>query len=132
MALRRRIFLAGGVGALGAGALGYGGSLAVCALTQDRLALLRPLYVALDGLRGAAPIGVAWQKVETPAVAADHLLHDTEVVAALLMPDPAVRKNAIEQVMRRDFSAGSVVLVDRWLVAESEARIAALRIADSA
>ncbi|MBT8408211.1 MAG: hypothetical protein KJN93_01135 [Alphaproteobacteria bacterium] len=128
--LGRRPILTGGLGLVGLGALGWGGSVAVCSAGGgDLAALIRPLFVALADIRDADRVGQAWLAETGP----DRLLRDIlarpDFAGAALVPDDALRRQRLAAAIRAEFAAGDTVLADRWVVARAEAQIAAARAA---
>lgn len=120
----RRLVLTG-LGAVGLGALGYGGSLAACRMGDSREAMLRPLFIALDRVPEPERLGRAWLETEGWEQAANGLLARRDLIGAALLPDAGARRDAIGTAIRADFARSETVLVDGWVVALSEARLAA-------
>lgn len=120
----RRVFLAG-AGLLGAGALGYGGSLVACA-GDRRAAMIRPLFQVIPRLHAPNTIGLAWLQVETPDDIVEGLMAHPMLMQTALLPDhTGTQAEHLMQAIRADFRQGDTVALDRWVVTRSEARIAA-------
>jgi len=129
---RRRLLVA--LGATGAVvALGYGGSLAACARRDARAADLlgdpARLFAALPGPADPERVGAAVLEGRT-ALSVARLLPDLAGEAPLReacrLACPATRAAALAAAFRAEFAAGRFVVADGWVVAPSEARIAAL------
>ncbi len=128
---RRALFLSGLGGLLGAGAIGYGGSLAACAMWGDRQAILRPLYPAIASIPAWSEIGAAWLAEETLEDITETLIRDPAVFAALIQSEAQLRQTRIIELVRAEFQSRRVVMAGRWVVAQTEARIAAARVSDT-
>ena len=122
----RRALLGGMLGVVGAGAVGYGGSLAACSVMQRDIAMLKPLLIALDGLLAPERIGQAWLKEEPHAITVSALLADSAVIHATLIPDPEARRVQVAGLIQEEFARGDIVVADRWVVSRMEARLAAI------
>lgn len=121
---RRKLLLGGGAGILGAGAVAYGGSLAVCSAMDDRLALIRPLFVALADIRAPESVGRAVLEHEGPERLPELILARQPLVSATLLPTAEARRDRLSGIVRDEFRQGDILQEDRWVVARSEALIA--------
>lgn len=124
----RRTLLAG-LGVLGLGAVGYGGSLGGCAIRSSRQALLESLFVARHDILAPRELGRAWLEREAAPDAASALLGQPGLTGALLAPDPGTRRGRIRTVVAEEFAAGDVVIAGGWVVARTEARLAGVWVA---
>ncbi len=122
----RRKIIGGVFGLLGLGAVGYGGSLAACAITDRRQALIRPLFPALSPLYAHKALGQAWLQVETADDIFEALTSHDGLMQATLLPG-TLSQDSLSEVIRQDFQRGELVEIDRWVVTKSEARIAAAK-----
>lgn len=124
--LTKRSFLVGGGGLLMLG-VGFGGSLLACNRTRIAALPLERLDVALLDIRAPERIGSAYRaQVGLPAVEAA-FLGKRGLVEAIAHECPETRRGRIRTEIRADFTAGDVVVADRWVMARSECLIAALR-----
>lgn len=124
--LTRRLLIGGGTVAVLGGAAA-GGSLAFCAARaapQARIDAARFLYAALEF--APADIGRAvLARAGAPALwAAFEARADLQELAR--WDCPGTRAARLGLLFRADFARGEHVLIDRWLVAASEALIAGL------
>jgi len=126
--IKRRTVIAGGLGVLGASTVGYLGSLAACSGGAERAAMLRPLYLALNGAYPWQSVGKAWLAVETEDQIWQGMTRSEAIRAPLLALDDSDRKSRLDAAVQAEFGGGDIVQVDRWLVARSEARLAAARV----
>lgn len=124
-----RRFLVGGLGLLGLGAVGYGGSLAICRLGGTDMAMLRPLFAGLGGMRTPERVGKAWLDHEQTEEIARALLAHPDLMRAVLIPQEAARQRELAWIIRAEFARGDIVVADRWVVSRTEARLAALWLA---
>jgi hypothetical protein len=123
-AFPRRTLLLGSLSVLGAGALAYGGSRAVCSAGPRLAAFLRPLRQALPGVADPERVGRAYLAAEGRARIAEAFMARSDLVEMALMPDEAARRARLAARIRQDFAAGETVLAGNWVVARTEALIA--------
>ncbi len=123
--VKRRWLLGGALGCLGAGVLGYGGSVAACSLHERRTALIWPLLDVLGDVHAPERIGRAWRDVETDAEIEAALLARGDLAGAALIAEPLRRRTRLGELIRTDFAKGDTVVADRWVVTRLEARLSA-------
>lgn len=124
--LTRRPVLAGGLGLLGLGIIGYGGSLAVCAGSAGLpLAAVVP---ALARLPDPGAVARAWRQVENRGAAGAALLTDPDLARAWRLDDAAAQA-ALARRIRDDFARGDTVVAGACVVTRLEARLAAVCLA---
>lgn len=122
--MTRRVVLGSGVAMVGAVGLsawacGRAGQTSARAWQPERL------QVARSGVPDADRIGDALHRqIGAPGVAAA-IGTIPALVQAMAEPCPATRAAAIDAQIRREHSSGDIVVVARWVVARSEALIAA-------
>jgi hypothetical protein len=132
---RRRLLLAAG-SLVGLGVVTFGGSFAICTRRAARTASMhdasRRLFAALPDIRDADAVGAAVLAGQTdlaPASLLPALAADPALTEACRLDCPATRRTALAAVFREELQAGRFVLAERWVLAPSEARIAALWLA---
>lgn len=126
--LSRRTFFAAGGSLVALGLVGFGGSAIWCGRESLSATLpLERLDVALADIAAPTRIGQAYLAREGHAAVEAMFLAKTDLVTALAIECPETRRGRIREVARADFSAGDVVIADRWIVARSECLVAALR-----
>lgn len=123
----RRFLLTGGLGLLGLSAVGYGGSLAACSMTDERRAMLDMLLAAFEPRRMPAQVGDDWLARESAEYIVAALLSQDDLVQAALLPETGVRRAVLADVIRNEFSRGQMVVAGNWVVSTTEARLAALQ-----
>lgn len=128
----RRLAIGGGAVLLLGGAA-YGGSLAACTWRDRRAAtaLIAPerLFAAIPLIRDAEPVGRAVLRGEVE-IAPDDVLPglaaSPAMRAACGLTCDTSRADALARAFREELAAGAHVLAAGWVLAPSEARIAAL------
>lgn len=123
--LGRRPFLIGGLATTGLAALAWGGSLGYCAIRAHETAMIRPLLVALADIRSPGRIGHAYLGSAGTDHIASTILARRDLVGVLLLPDARHRRASVAEIVREDFAKDDVVVADRWVVARTEAQLAA-------
>lgn len=133
---RRRLLIAAGSVVL-LGGVAYGGSLIACnrraaRLAADRLGDPSRLFAALPDIADPEGVGAAVLTGRTGVSAASllpDLAAEMPLREACTLECPATRRAALAHVFRAEFGTGRLVVVERWVLAPSEARIAALWVA---
>ncbi|TCP39583.1 hypothetical protein [Rhodovulum marinum] len=124
-AFPRRTVLIGGLSVLGGGALAYGGSLAVCTGGFRLAGIVAPLRWALPDIADPERVGRAYLAAEGPERIARAVLDRPDLTEMALLLDADARRIRLEARIRQDFAAGETVLAGNWVVARTEALIAA-------
>ncbi len=124
MKVRRRHLLVTSGTVLGAGLLGYGGSLVACSANRNVASLLQPLFVALADIPAPERIGRGWL-TEVGASGLEHQVRRRpDLLALTALPDPLQRREELADLIREDFRREETVVVANWVVTETEALIA--------
>lgn len=124
MRVRRRHLLVTGGTVIGAGLLGYGGSLAACRTDRTVASLLQPLFVALADIPAPEAIGRGWLSEIGASGLEQQALQRTDLLALTVLPDPSQRRTELAGLIREDFQREATVVVENWVVTEAEALIA--------
>jgi hypothetical protein len=133
MGLTRRVLIAGGGTLLVGTAAAAGGSLVFCQRRRTRAAALplERLDVALADMRAPDRLARALRRAAPPGrveeALEEALLERPAVTGCLSLECDATRRGALRAAFRDEFRRGDTVVADRWIVARSEAVVAALR-----
>lgn len=130
--LTRRLAIGGGA-ALVLGGIAYGGSRVACDRRARRAAaaLIRPerLFAAIPAIREAEAVGravLAGQAGLAPEAVLPGLAASPAMRAACGIGCAAQRAEALSRAFAAEMGTGAHVIADGWVLAPSEARIAAL------
>lgn len=124
MSMMRRSVLLGG-GALGAALLGYGGSLVGCRFGGHKLAQLETLFAGLGDMVAPGQIGRAYLHTHGVGPVLAELETRDDLIALSFLPPSDERQTRFKAIVEQDFATGRSDVVDGWIVARTEALLAA-------
>ena len=127
MGLTRRIVIFGG--AVGLTAVATTAGSALWCNRSSRLAglPLERLDVGLADIRAPEPLARTLRAGLTPDGLETAFLQHADLPGLLHLECDATRRTALRDLARAEFGRGEILVADRWIVARSEALVAALR-----
>lgn len=114
-----------GGGAAGAVILGYGGSLAGCKLGGQKLVQLETFFAELGDMVAPRQIGQTYLRTRGTGAIMSELERRDDLITLSFLPPTKERRAGFKAIVQEDFSAGRSEMVNGWIVARTEALLAA-------